>query len=112
MFRQLNLNNERGLVFIVIMMVVIVMITLTLSLISINISQVNLTEKEAKRIQADLIGPAMLSLAFTRIQANLPGNTFNQSVVIDGVTYNSQFRVLGPGTGPLGTSLLNGTVNF
>ena len=113
MFRQLN--NERGLVFVVIMMVVIVMITLTLSLISINISQVNLTEKEAKRIQADLIGPALLSLAFTGMQSgiNKTGDTITLSDTIDGIDYTSRVRILPPSlVDPMKPSLLNATVDF
>lgn len=113
MFKQLN--NERGLVFVIILMVVIVMITLTLSLISINISQVNLTEKEAQRMQSDLIGPALLSLAFTGMQSeiNNPGDTITlPTTTIDGITYTAKVQILPPSPDPMRPSLLNAIVDF
>lgn len=112
MFKQLN--NDRGLVFVVIMMVVIVMITLTLSLISINISQVNIAEKEAQRVQSALLGPGVLSLAFTRMQAGIsdPGDTITQVDTLEGTTYTSQVQMGTFGTGPINSSLLNATATF
>lgn len=104
MLKQLQ-NNEKGIIFVTVLMIIIVMMVLTFSVISMNVSQVSVTESEIRRIQSEIIAMGALARTFANQLSTSSSNNIEYSVVIDGRTYNVVSNIYG-NTGPYGTNAL------
>ena len=109
MLKQLK-QNEKGVVFVTVLMIIIVMMVLAISVISINVSQVMITEGEAKRLQAEILAMGALAYSFANQMSTSPGNQMTYMQSLDNVAYNV-FVNLANGSTP-GTSTLNIYVNY
>jgi len=103
MFKQLK-DNERGVVFVTVLMIIIVMIVLAISILSMNISQIKSTEAEIKRIQAEAIAYGALARVFANQFTTSAGNYFEYNVIINTTFFNVVANI--GGAGPLGTNVL------
>ena len=48
-------NDQSGIIFVTVLVIIIVMMVVTVSIISMNVSQVSVTEKDTRRIQAEIL---------------------------------------------------------
>jgi len=64
MLKQLR-NNEKGVVFITVLMIILVMAVLTVSILSMNVSQTLLTEGEIQNVQAESLAFGGLARAYS-----------------------------------------------
>ena len=87
MLKSLRNRNEKGVVFIVVLMVIIVMMLLVVSILSINVSQVSISEGEAKRVQAEIIARGALDYLIANQLSNSAGNYITYSENLDGTTF-------------------------
>ena len=111
MFRQLK-NNDRGIIFVTVLMIIIVMTVLTVSMISMNVSQTLLTESEVKRIQAEILAMGAIAYTFANQLSASPSNSLSMSQTIDNVTFNVTADISSTASGPLGTSPINVNVYY
>ena len=92
-------EDRSGIVFVTVLVIIIVMMIATVSIISMNVSQVQVTEKEVKRIQAEMMSQGALNLYHAAKQMDetttslspwnetmgSTSNPFPVSVVVSGV---------------------------
>lgn len=107
MIRDLR-RNEKGLIFIVVLMIVIVMMTLTVSLLGVNITQSYLTEGEYRRTRAELVSSSAMFAAMAARFANASVNNLVLNETIDGQTYTANATF----TGPANAAALNVVINY
>jgi type II secretory pathway component PulK len=83
-----NINNEKGVVFILVISVIIVTMILAISILSINTSQVVSTEAEVRRVQAETLALGAMDYSVARAANGTlsSGTLFSQN--LDGTTYN------------------------
>jgi len=67
-------QNDRGIVFVTVLMIIIVMVIISLSIVSINVSQVISTEEAVKRAQAETIAWGALVFGVANQLSSTPGN--------------------------------------
>ena len=79
MFKQLK-NNERGMVFVMVLMVIVVMTVLAISIVSMNVSQVMIAEDQTKRIQAELLALGAMAYKYDGGSQNSYTETLGNSV--------------------------------
>ena len=98
-----RLNNNDGVVFVTVLAVIITMMVLAVSIIGLNVSQTLVTEREVKRIKAELLAMGALSYTFANQMSDSPGNaiTFNQ--ILDGIDYDVS-ATLTPASSPPASS--------
>ena len=111
MFRDLRKNNK-GVVFVTVLMIIIVMAVLTVSIISLNVNQSMLTEGEAKRMNAETLALGGLAVMLANQQSARPKNYITYLNLIDGISYNVQINLAGAGLPGTGTSALNISVTY
>lgn len=93
-----KLSGQKGIVFVTVVVIVLAMTTAALTAISINISQINLSEKEIQRLQADLLTDGALAISHTSSNPN-----FSYAVSSNHTNYNVSSSLTGAATGPNGT---------
>jgi len=93
MLRQLR-QNERGVVFVTVLMIIIVMMALTVSIVSLNVTQVTRTAGEVKHVQAEHLAlgaiPKLLTAPCSRLSRTLAGPG---SVVIIQIVFLSMLLI-------------------
>ena len=92
------INNEKGVVFILVISIIIVMMILAISILSINTSQVVSTEAEVRRLQAETYAMGVMDYAIA-LAANgtlASGTTTIPSHEIDGTAYNGSISYTPP----------------
>lgn len=73
MFRDLRKNN-RGIIFVTVLIIIIVSMVMAVSVLSLNISQVKSAEDELKRIQAELLANGGLAIMLVNRMSGSPGD--------------------------------------
>ncbi len=53
-------HNRSGVIFVTVLVIIIVMMVVTVSIISMNVSQVSVTERDVRRIQAEIKAQGMV----------------------------------------------------
>ncbi|MCD4779373.1 MAG: hypothetical protein K8S27_02330 [Candidatus Omnitrophica bacterium] len=80
-------ENNKGVVFVTVIMIIMVIMVLAVSIVSVNLNQVIATEEEYKRAQAEILAMG----AFRYFHANYVDSASANSLVylrtIDDVTY-------------------------
>ncbi|HNV23638.1 MAG TPA: hypothetical protein PLH56_01335 [Candidatus Omnitrophota bacterium] len=106
-------NNEKGVVFILVISIIMVMMILTISILSINTSQVVSTEEEVRRIQAETLAMGAMEYVVA-LAANgvMTDHTYASlfSKNMDGTTYNVLYSYGNSSTPPL--KQINIQVNY
>lgn len=103
-------DNNRGVVFVTVLMIIIVMMVLAINIISMNVSQVKLTEGEVVRLQKKMIAEGALWRFMANQQSSTPGDLITYSVNLDNAVYDVTINAYGDGTGLFGTANVDITV--
>ena len=111
MLRDLK-QNEKGVVFITVLMIIIVMMTLAISVISVNVSQVMVTEGETKRLQAEILAMGALTRAFANQMSPSPGNNISYPQTLGNITFNLTANLANCPSCPYSTNSLNIYVTY
>ena len=112
MFKQIK-NNERGVVFVTVIMIVMVLMVLTISVLSLNMSQVTSTEQEVKRIQAELIAMGGLRYMFALQQNATALNDVHIPIQLGDFDFDVYINLdAGLNAGIFNTDQLNVTVTY
>ena len=111
MLRELK-NNERGVVFVTVLMIILVMMVLAISVISLNVSQVMTAENEVRRQQAETLAMGAMAYTFANQLSSSPSNQFYMIQNLDGLSFNVFVNLSNTPSGPLGTSNLDITVSY
>ena len=111
MLKQLK-SDQKGVVFVTVLMIIIAMIILTVSIISMNVNQVLVSETEVKRIQAEILAMGALAYTFANQLSNSPGDFITYTQTLDNVTFTVVSNVATCSSCPLGTDSLNIDVSY
>ena len=88
------IKSEKGVVFITVLMIIMVMMILAISIISISVGQVMISEKQVKRLQAEMVASGALGKYFAS-QLNNSTAPGPYSETIDGHTFSVNFTTSG-----------------
>ena len=101
-------KNQKGIVFVTVLMIIIAMMIVTITVISLNIGQVITTEGEVQRLKATELATGLLYYTHGAVYAINPGAgalIINHAAeTMDGITYTPQINVAAEGTGISGSS--------
>jgi type II secretory pathway component PulK len=112
MLRQLQ-NNNRGVVFVMVIMTVIILMILAVSIISMNTSHILVTEDEVKRIQAETLAAGAYIFAFANQTSSTASSTpAIAPVTLGNITYTITATRDGTCTGLNDTDCLDITVDY
>ncbi len=89
MFRDLKSNN-RGVVFVTVLIIIIISMVLAVSVLSLNISQVKSSEEELKHIQAKLLSEGILAQMLVSQFTVAPVNSLSYTESIGNTTFTIQ----------------------
>lgn len=96
MFKQLK-YNDRGVVFVTVLIIIIVAMVLAVNVLSLNISQVTSTEEELKYIKAKVLADGGLAQILISQFSGAPTNTLTFSETLDNITYTIDVLIDGAG---------------
>ena len=105
MLRQLR-KNEKGVVFVTVLMIIIVLMVLAISVISMNVSQVMSTEGEVDRIRGEMLGIGMLAQVFAQA-SNSAFNSLSSNYLLDNTYYSVDATVGTPDASGLSNVIIN-----
>ena len=88
-------NDEKGIVFVTVLLIIIVMMVLTVSVISMNVTQVTSTEREIKRIRAESLAMGMVAYVYANQQAQSFSSPNNPPYSYQRQIENSTYQVNG-----------------
>ncbi len=111
MLRQLR-ENDRGIVFVTVLMVIIVMMALTMSIVSLNVTQVTRTAGEVKHIQAQYLALGAIPYLYANQWTNSADNVITYTETLDGVPFTVVANLNGPGLGGYTTNNLDISVTY
>jgi len=111
MLKELK-NNNRGVVFVTVLIIIIVSMVLTVSVLSMNISQVKSAEDELKYIQAQVLADGGFARIFASQFSAAPLNGIPYSETLGNSTFTVTTNLYAPGTGPFGTAPVSIDVAF
>ncbi len=111
MFRQLR-QNDRGIVFVTVLMIIIVMMVLTVSIVSLNVTQVLRTSGEVKHVQAEYLALGAIPYLYANQWTAAPDNTITYAETLDGVLFTVVANLSGPGLAGYNTSALSVNVIY
>ncbi len=86
MLRELR-NNNKGVVFLTVLMIIVVLMGLAISAVSLNISQSLLTQKRIRDTQAKILAMGALARTFANQLSNSAGNYIAYNETLDGHTF-------------------------
>ena len=111
MLRQLR-QNERGVVFVTVLMIIIVMMALTVSIVSLNVTQVTRTAGEVKHVQAEYLALGAIPYLYANQWTSSPDNVITYTETLDGIPFTVIANLSGPGLGGYNTNKLDITVTY
>ena len=81
-------NNNRGIVFVTVLMIIIIMTLLSINILSVNISQALIQEQEVTRIESEMLAMGALGYRLSKgtdssYTETFDNNTFNVSTTTD-----------------------------
>lgn len=95
-------NNNRGIIFVTVLIIIIVAMVLSISILSLNVSQITSSEDELKRIQARMIADGALSQMIVQKMTGNPSNFLTYNETIGGTTFVITANIDSTSTGPGG----------
>ena len=111
MLRQLR-QNERGVVFVTVLMIIIVMMALTVSIVSLNVTQVTRTAGEVKHVQAEYLAMGAIPFLYANQWTASSNNVITYTETLDGIPFTVIANLSGPGLGGYTTNNLDITVTY
>jgi len=103
MFRELK-NNNRGVIFVTVLIIIIVAMVLAVSVLSLNISQVKSSEDELKHIQAKILSEGGLAQMLVSKFSGAPANVITYSETLGNTTFTIVANIDTTGAGPIGSN--------
>lgn len=95
MFRDLK-NNNRGIVFVTVLIIIIIAMVLAVSVLSLNVSQVKSTEDQLRHIQAQILSEGALARILVNQFSASPSNGIIFSETLGNTTFNVVANIDGP----------------
>ena len=86
MLRQLK--NKDGVVFVTVLAIIITMMVLAVSIIGMNVSQTTISEREVKRLKAEILTAGALSYAYANQLSSSPASSIVYNQILDNINYN------------------------
>ncbi len=111
MLRQLCANN-RGIIFVTVLMIIIAMMILTVSIISLNVTQAVNTQGEIRRIQAEYLALGAVPYFYANQMTSSSSNTMTYTQTLDGIPFTVVANIIGPGLGGYDTNALSIVVTY
>jgi len=105
-------KNNKGVVFVTVLMIIMVMIILSISILSLNVSQLMTTEKEIRRIQAEVLATGAFAYILADQQNAVPTNPILLSHTLDGLAFSVTARIDPSGTGIFSTNVTTVSVDY
>ncbi|NTV28873.1 MAG: hypothetical protein HGA80_02210 [Candidatus Omnitrophica bacterium] len=107
-----RLNNESGLIMVLVTMMVIVMSVVMVGLLGRNFSAVLSSEEQLRRIEAEEVARGAYWRAYQNmITGGIITNGTGYSEVVDGRTYTVGYTIVA-GAGPGGTNAISVSVGY
>jgi len=103
MLKELK-NNDRGVVFITVLIVIITTMVLAISALSLNISQIKSTENELKYIQAKVLADGGLFRIITNQFLASPSNIITYTETVGDTLFTITSNIDGSVSGPIGSN--------
>ncbi|OGX37351.1 MAG: hypothetical protein A3G91_00580 [Omnitrophica WOR_2 bacterium RIFCSPLOWO2_12_FULL_50_9] len=111
MLRQLR-KDDRGIVFVTVLMIIITMMILTVSIISLNVTQTVTSSGEIHRIQAEYLALGAIPYFYANQWTSSSSNTITYTQTLDGISFTVVANIIGPGLAGYNTSGLNISVTY
>lgn len=110
MLRELK-NNNRGVVFITVLIIIIISMVLAVNILSLNISQVKTAENELKYIQAELLAEGALARILVRQFSGSPANVIAYEELLGSSSFSIVANIDGSGPNPIGSDSVPLTID-
>ncbi|MCK5014135.1 MAG: hypothetical protein KAS66_09980 [Candidatus Omnitrophica bacterium] len=105
MFKELK-NNNRGIVFVTVLIIIIVAMVLSVSVLSLNISQVTSSEDELKHIQARALAEGgFAQILVEKFSGSASSNIITYPEPLGNTTFTIVANIDIANAGPAGTPL-------
>ena len=111
MLKQLK-KDEKGVIFVTVLMIIIVMMVLTTSMLALNINQILITEGEARNMQARLLAQGILAYVVANQTSDSPGQSLSGSVILDQVNFTWNANIDNSTVGYFGSNPLNIYISY
>jgi type II secretory pathway component PulK len=98
------IENDRGVIFVTVLIIIIVSMVLAVSILSLNISQVKSSETELKYIQAKTLAEGGLAQILTSQWSGTPANSIIFSETLGNTTFGISSDIDYSGSGPVGSN--------
>jgi len=105
-------NNNRGVIFVTVLMIIIVMIAITITILSLNVTRVTTAEDEVRRIQAETLATGALSYAVASQQGSTPANNITLQETMGNTLFSVDILRSTSATGPNATDPLTISVSY
>ena len=102
MLKNLKSNN-RGIVFVTVLIIIIVAMVLAVSALSLNVSQVKSTEDELKYIQARMLAEGGFARIYINQISSSPSSSIIYTETLGNTAFNINASIDNAGPGPIGS---------
>ena len=106
LFKRLH-NNDRGMIFVTVLMIITMMMTLTATMVSLNVTSIKVSEAEYRHIQAQELTKGLIYYHAANQQSATPTNTYTLNHTIDGMPFTTDVSMNPAGAGTYGTNALS-----
>ncbi|MBI5415746.1 MAG: hypothetical protein HZA29_02920 [Candidatus Omnitrophica bacterium] len=111
MLRQLR-TNDKGIVFVTVLLIIIVLMILTVTIVSLNVTQVVNTAGETKNIQAQYLALGAIPFLYANQWSSSPGNVITYTETLGTRQFTVTMNLGGPGLAGYNTSSLSVNVVY
>ena len=103
MLKELR-NNNRGIIFVTVLIIIMVAMVLAVTVLGINISQIKSSEDELKHIQARILSEGGLARMLVSKFSGAPVNVINYAETLGNTTFTIVANIDSAGASPIGSN--------
>lgn len=103
MLKELR-DNNRGIIFVTVLIIIMVAMVLAVTVLGINISQVKSSEDELKHIQARILSEGGLAQMLVSKFSGSPVNIITYTETLGNTTFTIVANIDSSGAGPIGSN--------
>ncbi|MCK5081472.1 MAG: hypothetical protein KAR31_01065 [Candidatus Omnitrophica bacterium] len=103
MFRELK-DNNRGIIFVTVLIIIMVAMVLAVTVLSLNISQVKSSEDELRHIQARILSEGGLAQMLVSKFSGTPVNLITYTETLGNTTFTIVANIDTTGASPIGSN--------
>ena len=103
MFKELR-NNNRGIIFVTVLIIILIAMVTAISVLSLNISQIKSSENELRYIQAKILAEGGLAQMLINKLSGAPGDIITYSETLGNTTFTIVANIDTTGSGPIGSN--------